>query len=77
MKRLTWKRNGTGYKSQCGAYEIKHTGTAGKSTRVFTAYRVALTALPMQVGNSGGLMACKGSCERDAETILTSLNLIN
>ena len=59
---LKWKRVGPNYTTLCGKYIAKHTGTAGKSTRMFTGYR---TSDNTQVGNSGGLNKIKAACESD------------
>lgn len=58
---LVWNRKGSSYNTSDGQYTIRHTGTAGRSSRVFTAYH---NATGERVGNSGGLQACKEAVQR-------------
>lgn len=57
MTTIKIKRVGPNYRSEDGRFQIKHTGTAGRSTRVFTAYDGD------RYITSGGLMKCRAAIQ--------------
>jgi hypothetical protein len=72
MAPIQWKKCTDGsrvkWKSADGRYEISFTGTAGRSTRVFTAHLTS-PRTGQQIGQPGGLATVKAACQKDQEFV--------
>jgi hypothetical protein len=64
--KIKWTRDGANYRSKCGRFLVEHTGTRGRSTRVFTA-RVVSTGKML---GTGGMKAAKELCQRTASEVV-------